>query len=480
MAHKDKTIDALDFPEAEVRKNNIVELNAWTSRLRRDHKNLIKSNSVVNAELILSNDSNLKGTIGYNEFSGYIHLLKDSPWINRKAGTWEDNIEDALVAYIEENYQVVFDDNKIHKAVVNVARRNVFNPVKERIEQKTWDKQPRLETMFIDLLGVEDNIYTREVTKRWVVGSVARIYQPGIKFELVPVLDGKQGIGKSTVANLLYTDDFFTDSLDSLGEKKDDYIQLQGNAVIELGELSSMSKTKVEQIKNFISAKVDKIRPPYGRNTVNWQRQCVFIGTSNDSQYLKDLTGERRFYPLPCRNKPSLNVFKLSDDYFLQILAEAKALFEQGQRIYFDREKDREILGIAKKYQDEAKLDDPIRDSILKYLEMEVPKDWDNAKTWGKRLYYRDYPNSKEDRAIMKYFPYSERFFLLESVLTADILEVVFEKDTTDLVKTSSGSEAKKISLIIENLPDWERKQLFNRNNRRGFYNSSNAEKNKE
>lgn len=209
MAHKHKLDSILDFPEASEREDNIIELKTWMSRLRCNKDDQIKSNSVVNAELILTNDSNLAGTIAYNEFSGYIHLLKDSPWINRTAGEWEDSFEDALTAYIEENYNVVFDDNKIHKAVVNVARKNVFNPVKERIEKVKWDQQPRLETLFIDLLGVDDNLYTREVTKRWIVGSVARIYKPGIKFEIVPVLDGPQGIGKSTVPALLYTDDFF-------------------------------------------------------------------------------------------------------------------------------------------------------------------------------------------------------------------------------------------------------------------------------
>ena len=170
MVHKHKLDSVLDFPEASEREDNIIELKAWMSRLRCNKDDQIKSNSVVNAELILTNDSNLAGTIAYNEFSGYIHLLKDSPWINRSAGEWEDSFEDALTAYIEENYNVVFDDNKIHKAVVNVARKNVFNPVKERIEKVKWDQKPRLETMFIDLLGVEDNLYTREVKKRWIVG----------------------------------------------------------------------------------------------------------------------------------------------------------------------------------------------------------------------------------------------------------------------------------------------------------------------
>ena len=483
MAHKHKLDSILDFPEASEREDNIIELKTWMSRLRCNKDDQIKSNSVVNAELILTNDSNLAGTIAYNEFSGYIHLLKDSPWINRTAGEWEDSFEDALTAYIEENYNVVFDDNKIHKAVVNVARKNVFNPVKERIEKVKWDQQPRLETLFIDLLGVDDNLYTREVTKRWIVGSVARIYKPGIKFEIVPVLDGPQGIGKSTVPALLYTDDFFTDSLDSLGEKKDDYMQLQGNVIIELGELSSMNKTKIEQIKNFISAKIDKIRPPYGRNVIAWARQCVFIGTSNDGQYLKDDTGNRRFYPLPCKNKPKMNPFKTKDEYFLQVLAEAKVLFDKGQRIYFSPDEDKEVLEIAKDYQEDAKMENPIKEAITKYLEMEIPYKWEEAPAWARRSYYQNYPDSTCNEKNLQHFyngaTMQQEFYLVDSVLTADILEAVFDKQAKDLLNGRSDAETKKIALIISSIPGWERKQLPKRNKRRGFYNKSNAYENK-
>lgn len=481
MAHKNKLHEALDFPESEKRSEKIVELKAWMSELRHNKDDNIKQSSIVNAELIISNDSNLKGTIGYNEFSGHIHLLKNSPWINREAGQWEDSFESALQSYIEKHYNVVFDGTKLHNAVVNVARRNVFNPVKQRIEKQEWDNTSRVETFFIDLLGVDDNLYTREVTKRWIVGSVVRIYNPGIKFELVPILSGKQGIGKSTAPSLLYTDDYFSDTLESLGENKDDYLQLRNNVILELGELASLGKTKITKAKNFISGRYDDIRLPYERNTVKWARHCVFIGTTNDGEYLKDLTGERRFYPLPCRNKPKLNVFKMADDYFLQVLAEAKVLFEQGQRIYFDKghDEDIEILEIATKYQEEAKVEDPVRDLIIKYLDMEVPADWDEARTWNKRQYYKNYPKGIDDD-ILKHFAMRDRLIYLESVLTADILEVVFEKDSQELLNSRTGSEAKKISLIIENIDGWEKKRIYERGNKRGFYNKSNALQNKE
>ena len=169
MVHKNKLSDVLDFPEAEKRNDKIVELNAWMSQLRYTKDDKIKSSSILNAELIISNDSNLKNTIGYNEFSGSIHLLKNSPWINRNAGQWEDSFESALQSYIEQNYNVVIDGTKLHNAIVNVARRNKFNPVKDRIERQVWDGVERVETFFIDLLGVDDNLYTRYYFNDFIV-----------------------------------------------------------------------------------------------------------------------------------------------------------------------------------------------------------------------------------------------------------------------------------------------------------------------
>ena len=449
-------------------------------RLNKDEK--ILTSSIRNIELILMNDSNLRGTIGYNEFSGYVHLMKDSPWVNRNAGQWEDSFESALLSYMEEHYGVSFNENKLRNAIDNVSRMNVFNPVKERIESQVWDGKSRIETLFIDFLGAEDNVYTREVTKRWIVGTVARTYQPGIKFEIVPVLSGKQGIGKSTLPSLLYTDEYFSDSLEGLGENKDDYLQLRSNVILELGELSSLKKTDINKAKNFISAKHDDIRMPYEKNTVKWPRRCVFIGTTNDNEYLVDFSGNRRFFPLPCKNEPKQNMFKMNGNYFLQVLAEAKVLYEDKQRIFFDygNELDKEVLEMAEKYQDEAKLDDPAEEAIVKYLSMVVPDTWDKAQVWVRRSYYREYPESKIDTQILEKFPRYSRLVLLEGVLTADILEVVFEREPKETMQGKSNSDKKKISLIMGNIGEWENKRIYSRENKRGFFNKDNQEKNRK
>lgn len=453
----------------------------WTTQLRLTKDNKIKSDSLINAEMILENDWHLKNLIGFNEFSEYIYLLKNSKELNRSKGMWEDSFESALLSYIEANYDVIFSRSKIHDAVVNASRKRPFNPLKDRIEKVAWDRVGRVESFFIDLLGVEDNVYTREVSKRWLAGMIARVYHPGIKFEIVPVLDGEQGIGKSTITRRLVSDKFFSDSLDTLGSKKDDYLVLRENLVLELGELSSMRKTAIEKIKNFISATYDDVRDPYGHNTVKRARSCVFIGTSNDSEYLKDLTGERRFFPLPCRNQTSKNLFDLEEEYFLQVLAEAKYLFENGQPIFFDNRnvEDNEVLSIAKKYREEAKVENPMEGSIQKFLEMEVPLDWDEADIWVKKIYFKTYPKSKADNQIMNFFN-TEKFRLMDRIFTSEILEIVFELNTSDLINKNVDSYTKKISLIISNLEGWEKNNIYKKGRRgKGYLNIKHKEKNK-
>lgn len=455
------------------------EDSSWKNQLRLTKDDDIKSNSVLNIELILENDCSLKELVGFNEFDEFIYLLEDSKDLNRKKGLWQDSFESALISYIERTYNTVFDVKKVHCAIDNVARRNTFNPVKERIESQKWDGQARVETFFINLLGVKDDIYTRTVTKKWLTGLVARVYKPGIKFEIVPVLNGKQGIGKSTITKLLISEAFFSDSLDSLGSKKDDYLTLRGNVILELGELSSMRKTDIEKTKNFISASFDDMRDPFARNNIKRARKCVFIGTSNDSQYLKDLTGERRFFPLPCSEMSKLNLFDLDDSFYLQVLAEAKFLFESGYKIFFDSRNtdDFKVLEIAKNYQDDAKLEDPVRENVIQFLEMQVPEKWEDADKWAKKSYYKRYPYSKEDIHLKQFN--STRFILIEKVFTREILEIVFEQEPGDLLSKNYDAIAKKIALIIANLENWEKKTITKNGRRgRGFYNEVHARQN--
>src|SRR5699024_6483273 len=231
-----------------------------------------------------------------------------------------------------------------------------------------------------------DDSYTRSITRKWLAGAIARIYDPGVKMEIVPVLQGNQGIGKSTIAARLGKG-FFVDSLASLGNSKDDYQLLIGSWIIELSELSSVGSTKVEKMKGFISAQFDKIRLPYGKVTQKYKRTCVFIGTTNNEQFLNDLTGNRRFFPIPLENKPTLDVFNLNDDTVQQIWAEAYQLYKNGEQLFLN-ENDEEV---AELYRDAAMEENLFYKEIEDYLNMKVPKSWNNMRPMEKQAMYRRY-----------------------------------------------------------------------------------------
>ena len=158
---------------------------------------------------------------------------------------------DAIVrSYIERKHNILFSKQNEQDAMVNIGKEQSINPVKDWIETEQWDGTPRAERYFIDYLGAEDNEYTRAVTRKWLAGAVKRVYQPGCEFELVPILEGKQGLGKSTAARNLFPTKF-SDSLKSMGKTDEDYKKLQGNWIMELGELSAMKKTEIESATTF-------------------------------------------------------------------------------------------------------------------------------------------------------------------------------------------------------------------------------------
>ncbi|MHC5189597.1 virulence-associated E family protein [Enterococcus cecorum] len=454
------------------KKQNIVNAKPWAKRLMYTEQNTIKSNSPFNVKLIIENDEFFRKKIGRNEFDGYNYLLK--PMGNHIPAMWSDDMESTARIYIEQEYMITVSYDNLRNAINSVALENKFNPVKEYIESVEWDKTKRLETLFIDCLGVEDSIYSREVTKRWVVGSVARVYEPACKFEIVPILEGKQGIGKSTILKRLYGEKYFMDNLQTMGDNKDDIINLRGVVIAELSELESMNKSSIAKIKQFISTTTDIIRMPYGRNSEKLQRTNVFVGTTNTSNYLKDRTANRRFYPLPCRNEPTKDLFNLDDDYFKQVIAEAYELYKANYKIYFDKE-DEDILLMAEAYRDKAMIIDPIEERVLRYIDMLVPADWLQVDYYARKKYFMKYPNNNDTSG----FNYGD-VLIKQSTIPSEI----FAQDISgkeELTSTALRQLHQKIKMYMDNQEGWEYKQLGRKfSNRRGYYNEKNEQENIE
>ena len=335
-------------------------------------------NNIVN---ILRSDENLQG-IAYNKHKHMIDVKGELPWIRLKEG-WNDTDLASLKVYIEKNYNI-WSPAKLKDALLSVATERAFHPVIDYLEAlEEWDGMQRLETLLVEYLGAEDNNYTRAVTRKTLVAAIARVYEPGVKFDSVLILNGKQGMGKSTLFSKL-GGKWFSDNL-TLEDMKDKTAaeKLQGFWIMELGELAGMRKAEIENVKSFITRTDDKYRASYGINVESHPRQCIIVGTTNNKGgFLRDVTGNRRFWPVAVEQDKALkSPWDLKDEEINQIWAEALYIYKQGEELYLKGD----VLKIATKEQSEAMESDDREGLVREYLEKPLPSNWDDMNLYERR-----------------------------------------------------------------------------------------------
>ncbi len=300
------------------------------------------------------------GVLAFNEFSLGTVALKATPWGVVPKGEWTDH-EDRRAAEWLQKQGILVSVEIAGQAVQTAARDHAFHPVRTYLESLTWDGVERLDRWLSIYIGAEDTEYSRAVGSRWMISAVARIFRPGAKADCCLILEGPQGIRKSTALRTL-AGEYFTDELADLGTK-DAAMQTRGVWIIELSELDSLSNSEVARIKAFMSRTTDRFRPPYGMRLVESPRQCVFAGTVNHSTYLRDETGGRRFWPVTCGR---IEIDALARDRD-QIWAEAKARFDAGAPWWLDTA---ELVQMASDQQMERYEGDPWEEIIGPWLEM--------------------------------------------------------------------------------------------------------------
>ena len=284
---------------------------------------------------------------------------------------------------LEQNYGVVGKE-KIADAVDVVARDNAFHPIRDYLDALMWDGVERLDTLLVDYQGAEDTPYTRAVTRKTFVGAVARVRDPGCKMDYMLVLKGQQGIGKSSLAKRL-GGEWFSDTISTM-EGKGAYEQLRQAWIIELSELSAMKKADIDVVKQFVTKQVDQYRPAYGRVTEIYPRQCIFIGTVNDTRFLRDPTGNRRFWVVACgvTDKPPVNCLTALDDATVgQIWAEADARYLAGEKLYLDPTLEAQAQEIRETYTET----DDRQGLVEAYLERKLPENWGKMDIYDRRAW---------------------------------------------------------------------------------------------
>ena len=354
----------------------------WRAKLKITEKGGI-AQTIENAVIILSNDPKLKGALAFNEFEHAIVAKKTLPWrpvvdADKNSCQWTDADDAALRYYLERVYGMTGKD-RIFDAVNIVANDNAFHPVRDYLNSCTWDGVPRVDTLLVDYLGAEDSEYVRTVTRKTLTAAVARIYEPGCKFDYILTLQGHQGAGKSTFIRKLGVQ-WGSDSLTSM-QGKEAYEQVLGVWVIEIAELSSMKKAEVETIKLFISKQTDRFRPAYGRRTQEYPRQCVFFGTTNETQFLRDATGNRRFWIVDTPELPPKDLEELTPETVRLIWGEAVENYRNGEKLYLSKE----MEAIAREIQESFEEENPKAGLIQSYLDRLLPENWDELDLYERR-----------------------------------------------------------------------------------------------
>ena len=288
----------------------------WQERLERNRRGDIK-NTLQNLGLIMANDENMKKVV-FNELADSMEIADALPW--RSAGFWRDVDDAQLEWYVEQNYGT-FSERNYNIAVPKFADDRGYHPIKDYLSGlPAWDGIARVDTLLIDYLGASDNEYVRAVTRKTLCAAVKRINRPGIKFDCILILNGPQGIGKSTLISKLGME-WFSDSLtlsDMNGKTAAE--KLQGYWIHEIGEMAGMRKADLEKVKSFISRQDDKYRAAFGRRVTSHPRQCVFFGTTNaEDGFLRDVTGNRRYWVVPVPGGAEKKLWELTQDDINQI-----------------------------------------------------------------------------------------------------------------------------------------------------------------
>lgn len=411
----------------------------WETKLAYSESGSVKP-TITNAVLILQNDENLQG-IRFNELSGAIEATR-LPW-KRPNRYWRDVDEAQLYGYVADTYGVQFPENKFTKALGIVTDNRRFNPLRDFVKGlPEWDGVPRVDTLLIDYLGAEDNAYVRAVTRKTLVGAINRVLTPGCKHDTVLVLDGKPGIGKSTLLNKL-GGKWFSDSL-SLTDTRDKTAaeKLQGVWIMEIGEMQGTRKADVDILKGFISRQVDEYRPAYGRVVERHPRITIICGTTNSTTgFLRDTTGNRRFWPVTVEGGKK-SVWDMSEDERLQIWAEAFIYSVEGEDTFLDPELEKE----AAKAQQAALEYDEREGDVVDYLDAKLPEDWYSWDVYKRMDFFQQHD---ELSAVEQTTGSRER----TKVCAREIFCECFGRPLSSWRK----QDGYEIAAIMARLPEWER-----------------------
>lgn len=433
-------------PAGETITADEIDLD-WIRSLTRDGNGRIEK-TISNVTMVLEHDPLLKGRIVTDEFASCGMVLGAMPWDRRQEKRrWTDVDYAGFYRYMEAFYNLTGRE-KLDNGLLIVSSQNRINDVKEYLTGLKWDGVKRLDALLIDYLGADDTLYTRAVIRKSLCAAVARAVVGGVKYDYMPIFTGPQGIGKSTFLATLGRD-WFSDSLTTF-EGKEAAELIQGTWLNEIGELTAMTKQETSAVKQFLSKTHDIYRAAYGRQTNKYPRRCVFFGTSNDTEFLKDATGNRRFWPVDVGvHKPKKSIWEELPGEVDRIWAEAYCYWVLGEPLYLSKE----VEALAEEQQERHRESHAKEGIIQEFLEKKIPSEWDSYDLMRRRQFWNGTLKLPETEVLMD----------REKVCAVEIWQECFNGDP----KFMKRQDSTEINNILGNLKEWKRNKSVRRY---GFY----------
>ena len=360
-----KQLDAII--NANLSKDDSYDIS-WLTRFSMTQQGDIKAD-INNTRLVLENDVRWKGVLGFSNFSYAVEKIKPPPFNNNsETGEWTDADTARLRCWLAEQPEYNFSPktNDADDALLVAAQANRFHPITEYLNDLVWDKKPRIDSWLTDYLGAEKTQYAALAGSKWLIAAVARAMDPGCKMDCIMILEGLQGKGKSTALRIL-GGDYFSDTHFDIGSK-DAFQQMRSIWIYEMAELDAFNKAESNRAKAFFSATEDNYRPSYARRNIKIARQCIYAGSTNQDQYLKDVTGNRRYWPVKCTDIDLVALRKNRN----QLWAEAVERYKQ-KNVWHVEEHELHLFEVVQ--------EDRFREDVWESLIIEWLHDTDQRRT---------------------------------------------------------------------------------------------------
>ncbi|MDU5649412.1 MAG: virulence-associated E family protein, partial [Haemophilus parainfluenzae] len=412
---------------------------SWTEKLTFDRQAKLLP-TAANFKLIMEHHPHVRGMLIYNDFSSRFEVLRRPPW-RPAAGVgaehWGEADDAGLTNWLEDTYQVR-KPSVLKDVLAEYRYIHHYHPVRDYLRGLEWDGEPRADTVLIDFLGAEDSAYVRTVTRKMLLAAVARVFQPGIKFDYMLVFVGGQGIGKSYFIKRL-GGKWASDSATSMSGKES-FEQLQGKWILEFGELAAMRKMEIEQVKFYISKDTDSFRPAYGYRVEDYPRQCVFFGSTNNQYFLKDPTGNRRFWPVEVNEGHTRKLFDdFNQEYIDQVWAEMVHAWDHGERrLYLTEDEEKEAFA---RQQAHREISDKAG-MVEVYLDTPLPEKWNDWSIEQRQTQFDSASDVKVEGKIKR-----------DRVCVAEIWTECFQGAQGKMQRR----DANEIHEIMMTMPGWER-----------------------